>query len=399
MKALTNNRAYAYNRGAIFNMKYMSTTTIFSKITKRTLLILTVLVVGVVMPIATFTTVRADDYDARIKAIESEISGYQSEASRLADQAATLKTAVDKLTAQKNTIQAQVDLSQAKYDKLVAEIAANEKKLAQSQDVLTSIISTMVAQSQASPIEILASSSSVGDYVITQDRLSSVQGQLQGSITEITALKEELSKQKVAAEKVLKDQKAQRDALAAKEAEQAKLLADTKGQEASYNNLIKKKNSQIDDLRAQQAAANAAASGTYNVSNLTSGGSRCGGYPAVWCNAYQDSLVDNWGMYNRECVSYTAWKVAATGRYMPYWGGRGNANQWPSSARADGIATGSQPRVGSVAIMYVGYYGHSMYVERINANGTIHVSQFNWGVRGEYSEMDIAPSGLTFIYF
>jgi surface antigen len=104
-------------------------------------------------------------------------------------------------------------------------------------------------------------------------------------------------------------------------------------------------------------------------------------------------------MYNRECVSYTAWKVASTGRYVPHFGGAGNANQWPASARADGIATGSTPKVGSAAVMYVGYYGHVMYVEGINSNGTIHVSQFNWGVRGEYSEMDVNPSGLTFIYF
>ena len=364
------------------------------------MLVVASLLLAVVVPISMLSGVaRADDYDDRIRAIESEISGFQAEASRLAGQAASLKVAVDSLTAQKNTIQAQVDLSQAKYDKLLAEIATNEAKMLQSQDVLSSIISTMVAESQASPIEILAGSASVGDYVIAQDRLGSVQGQLQGSIVEIAAIKEELAKQRITAEKVLSDQKTQRDALAAKEAEQAALLAETQGQEANYNNIIGQKNSQIDSLRSQQAAANAAAARTYSVSNLTSGGSRCGGYPAVWCNSIQDSLVDNWGMYNRECVSYTAWKVASTGRYMPYWGGRGNANEWPSSARTDGIPTGSTPRAGAVAIMYVGYYGHAMYVEYVNANGTIHVSQFNWGVRGEYSEMDISPSGLTFIYF
>ena len=384
----------------VFSMKHTSTTSVSKNITTRTMLVVASLLLAVVVPISMLSGVaRADDYDDRIRAIESEISGFQAEASRLAGQAASLKVAVDSLTAQKNTIQAQVDLSQAKYDKLLAEIATNEAKMLQSQDVLSSIISTMVAESQASPIEILAGSASVGDYVIAQDRLGSVQGQLQGSIVEIAAIKEELAKQRITAEQVLNDQKTQRDALAAKEAEQAALLAETQGQEANYNNIIGQKNSQIDSLRAQQAAANAAAARTYSVSNLTSGGSRCGGYPAVWCNSIQDSLVDNWGMYNRECVSYTAWKVASTGRYMPYWGGRGNANEWPSSARTDGIPTGSTPRAGAVAIMYVGYYGHAMYVEYVNANGTIHVSQFNWGVRGEYSEMDISPSGLTFIYF
>ena len=147
------------------------------------------------------------------------------------------------------------------------------------------------------------------------------------------------------------------------------------------------------------------------MSGVVAGDPSRGGYPASsrspwggnWGTDYPiDNTIDNWGMYNRECVSYTAWKVAASGRRMPYWGGRGNANQWPSSAQADGIPTGSTPRVGSVAIRMSGYYGHAMYVERINNDGTVHVSQFNWlvnGQSGRYSEMDISSYGLVFVYF
>lgn len=376
-----------------------STTPAFRKIVTRGMLVTLTVLVGVLVPLSQMHSVAADTYDDRIRAIEAEVSSYQQEAARLANEAASLQQAVDSLTAQKNTIQAQVDLSQAKYDKLIADIAANEKKLSDTQAVLTTTISDMAAEGQTSPIEVLAGSSSVGDFVTRQEYRDSVQAQVQTSIEQIMTIKQQLAQQKIDVERVLADQKAQRDQLAAKEAEQAALLAQTQGQEAAYQSLIGQKQSDISGLRAEQAAANAAASSRYSVANLTSGGSGCGGYPAVWCYAGQDTLVDNWGMYNRECVSYTAWKVAASGRYMPYWGGRGNANEWPSSARADGIATGSTPQVGSVAIMYVGYYGHAMYVERINSNGTIHVSQFNWGVRGEYSEMDISPNGLTFIYF
>ena len=123
-----------------------------------------------------------------------------------------------------------------------------------------------------------------------------------------------------------------------------------------------------------------------------------GGYPAVWNNSAQDSLIDNWGMYNRECVSYTAWKVYQTFGYMPYWGGSGNANQWPGDARAAGIATGSTPRVHSVAIWNVGAFGHAMWVEGVSGN-TIYVSQYNYDYQGHYSEMSINASGLTYIYF
>lgn len=365
----------------------------------RTFIIAIAMLSAVIVPISMVQNASADVYDDRIKALESQISGYQSQASELSQQAVSLKQTLDSLTAQKNMIQAQLDLSQAQLDKINAEIKANEEKLAEQQNVLTSIVSLMVAEDQVSPIEVLASSSSVGDYMMRQDQLTATSGQLKSSIDTINKVKEELGKQRVKQEQIVKDEQGQRDALAAKEAEQANILAATQNQEAAFQALIGQTNSQIADQRSQQAAANAASARTYGVANLTSGGSRCGGYPAIWCNAPQDSLVDSWGMYNRECVSYTAWKVAASGRRMPYWGGRGNANQWPSSARADGIPTGTTPKVGSVAVMYTGRYGHVMYVERINSNGTIHVSQFNWGVAGEYSEMDISPAGLTFVYF
>lgn len=380
------------------NMKNKTATVKNFSFLRRVSLIAVSMLVSVIVPISMVQTARADQYDDRIKALESQIAGYQSEASRLAGQKATLQQALDSLTAQKNTIQAQIDLSQAKYNQLVADIAANEKKLQEQQGVLSSIVSLMVADEQVTPIEILASSSSVGDYIAKQDQLTATSGQLQSSIETINKVKEELSQQKADVERVLADQKAQRDTLAAKEAEQARLVAETQNQENAYQALIGQVNDQIAQQRANQAAANARA----NYSNLASGGSACGGYPAVWCNSPLDSLVDNWGMYNRECVSYTAWKVASTGRYMPYWGGHGNANQWPASARADGIATGYTPQAGAVAILMSGYYGHAMYVERVNGNGTVHVSQFNWLVNGQwgrYSEMDIASSGLVYIYF
>ena len=353
-------------------------------------------------PISMMQTVRADVYDSRISALRAQIDGYQAQAAVLANQAATLQRELDNITIQKNALQAEIDLSQAKYDKLVADIAANQKKLEGQQGVLTSIVSLLVSEEQVSPIEMLASSSSVGDYITRQDQLTATSSQLQGSIDTINKVKAELSRQKVEVGQVLADQQSQRATLAEKEAYQSELIASTQNQESAYQSLIGQSNAKIAEQRANQAAANAAASNTYNANNLTSGGSSCGGYPALWCNSPQDSLVDNWGMYNRECVSYTAWKVASTGRRMPYWGGHGNANQWPASARADGIATGSAPAAGAVAIVMSGYYGHAMYVERVNSNGTIHVSQFNWMVNGQwgrYSEMDISAYGLVYIYF
>ena len=123
-----------------------------------------------------------------------------------------------------------------------------------------------------------------------------------------------------------------------------------------------------------------------------------GGYPAKWASAPQDSTLDNWGMYNRECVSYAAWKAYQTYGSMPYWGGVGNANQWPSDARRAGIQTGTTPQVNSVAISMAGYYGHAMWVEKVSGD-MIYVSQYNYDLRGDYSEMWVNGSRFTYIYF
>jgi surface antigen len=170
------------------------------------------------------------------------------------------------------------------------------------------------------------------------------------------------------------------------------LVAATRGEEASYQNLVSQKNSEISGLRAQQRAANAALGG-----RVVAGDPNMGGYPNN-LRGPKDSGVDPWGMFNRECVSYTAWKVYQKNGYMPYWGGRGNANQWPASAQADGVPTGSTPKVGSVAISMSGAYGHAMWVEQVNGN-QIYVSQMNFDLAGSYSEMWVNGSNFTYLYF
>ena len=151
---------------------------------------------------------------------------------------------------------------------------------------------------------------------------------------------------------------------------------------------------QIMNQITTQIAANKGLGGT-----VVAGDPGHGGYPAKWdVPARQDSRLDSWGMYNRECVSYAAWKVYQTYGHMPYWGGVGNANQWVRDARSAGIPTGSAPAVHSVAISMRGYYGHAMWVEKVAGN-MIYVSQYNYDLHGHYSEMWVNANSFTYIYF
>ena len=387
-------------------MKHRSTTPVSSKQhAAKSSIVAAAVLMSASIPVAFAQNVLADKYDDQVKKLQSEADSYQQRASTLGVLASTLQAQLDTLTKQKNEIQAQINTSQAKRNKLEKDIAATEKKIAINKEALGEIVADMYVDSSISPLEMLASSKNIGDYVDKQEYRSSMQDNLNSTIKQIKSLRSQLEKQKKQVENVLRDQKSQKNALAAKEAEQAKLVSDTRGEESAYNGLVAKRNNEISSVRAQQAAAMAAAArqSTGGSLNIGAGSASGGGYPAIWANAEQDTLVDNWGLYNRECVSYTAWKVASTGRYVPHFGGAGNANQWPSTTARYGIANGSTPKAGSVAIWYVGAYGHAMYVEAVNGDGTITVSDYNNNMDGlgwgRYHYYTRSAAGLTYIYF
>jgi surface antigen len=131
---------------------------------------------------------------------------------------------------------------------------------------------------------------------------------------------------------------------------------------------------------------------------LTPPADPCHGYPANLCNAPIDSIIDPWGYFNRESVSWVAYKLAANGRTFPY--NMGNAKQWPAAAQAAGFTVNGTPKVGAAGISTVGAYGHAVYVEEILDGGAkVRVSQFNATMNGAYSEATLSTSQLVYIHF
>lgn len=350
--------------------------------------------------------VAARNYEAEIQAKQQEAQGYQNQAAALGSMAATLEEELGRINGQIAAIQQQIAASQKRADELTASIKRNEQLIKANSKAMGRILSDIYTDDQVSPLMLLASSSSIGDYISKQEQRTGLRSSLNSKIKEIKALKQKLETDKKAIEHVLQDQKAQQAQLAVKQAQQAKLVADTKNDQQTYAQLASQRNGEIAKLREQQAAENARALRQSGWSgNIPGGVAGGGGYPGVWASAPIDSLVDSWGMYNRECVSYVAFRVAAnykaTGRgyNMPYWGGRGNANQWPGNAVGAGIPTGYSPRVGAAAVVTEGYYGHIMYVEAVNGDGTITVSDYNLNWDGLYRHYTRSVSGLTYIYF
>lgn len=345
---------------------------------------------SVLLIAAPFAT--AADYTQQIQELQQQNSGSYAARGALAREAQTLEAQISTLQGEINILQAQVNESETKKRATEAAIADAERQLNEQQVVLGANIKQKYLNNEMSTLEMLATSKSLSEYLDREQSLSSVQSQIEQIMAKINELRQQLAEDHATIEKLLLDQTTMRDAAAAKKAEVNRLLALNQQERASYNATIASNNQQISALYRQQAIEN----NRYNVGSPSYGGT--GGYP--WANvSYPSYDSDPWGMYKRECVSYTAWMVAATGRYMPYWGGRGNANEWDDNARAAGIPTDSNPRVGDVAISNSGTYGHAMYVEAVHGDGTITVSQYNVGLDGRYSIAKRSISGLVFIHF
>ena len=339
---------------------------------------------------------RADQFDEQIKALQQQNNTNQVTVNQLAAEAASYQDAIDKLSAQINNLRQAILDNQRQSNELQKQIEEQQAELARQRRVLGESIKTMYLEGEISTLEILAASKDLSEFVDRQQYRNSVQNKIKTTVEKITQLKLELEQKQRQIQVVIKEQQSQQALLTADQNQQNEMLAYTEGQKTAYNQQIKNNQAKISDLRRQQAIENARLFGGGQIIQT----SRCDIYPQNWCNAPMDSIVDTWGMYNRECVSWTAYRVAASGRYMPYWGGRGNANQWDDNARAAGIPVDREPRVGDVGVSNSGYYGHTVYVEAVNGDGTIAVSQFNHDWGGTYSFAPRMPIGnLVFIHF
>lgn len=359
-----------------------------------------VLLIGVLISSAVVGThaVGAQSINDQIKALEAQRAQDQGSANQLEGEAKDIQGQITNLQNQIASIQANIDTNTTRQAELNRQITSAQTKLTEQKEFLSSNIRSMYIEGDISPLEMIASSKNLSDFVDKQEYRDRIKDSISDTMDEVQKLKQQLDDQSKEVTRIIAEQSILRGSLSKKENEAADKLAQTNQQKSTFDEAVKNKSGEISKLRAQQLAANRSSSGG-GGGQIISAGRSGGGYPDKWAFAAMDSLVDTWGLYNRECVSYTAWKVYQSGKRMPYFGGRGNAKEWPSTAQSFGIQTSSTPRAQSVAISYGGPYGHSMWVEEVLGGGKIRVSEYNYYVDGTYTERVISSAGLTYVYF
>jgi peptidoglycan hydrolase CwlO-like protein len=332
----------------------------------------------------------ADANCVSISDCNSQIRSNNNAVADLRQQAVSYQDAVARLNGQISLLQGQIDYNTGEQTRLTAEITAKQAEIDRERRILGADLKAMYVDDQMSTIEMLATSKNLSEYVDKEEYRSAVQSKIQSTLKEIAALQAQLQSQKTQVETLLADQQSQQTQLASARAEQANLLAYNEGQQASYNAQTSANQQKLNGLIAAQRAANSDTSSAYYFLRFPGavGGVNPGAYPfatAGFGMSTAPGCVDNdgpdqWGYCTRQCVSYAAWAVAASGRSAPY--GYGNAKDWVSHARANDIPVyTSDPQPGDVAIKTAGTWGHAMYVEAVSGN-QIHVSEYNQQLDG-----------------
>jgi surface antigen len=97
---------------------------------------------------------------------------------------------------------------------------------------------------------------------------------------------------------------------------------------------------------------------------------------------------------NLYTAGYCTWYVKNKRPDLP--NNLGNADTWYTRANAQGLPTGSAPQVGAAAVQKVGM--HVAYVEAVNGDGTIVISEMNHKGLYVQSTRTVPASNFLYIY-
>lgn len=352
---------------------------------QRILIAMLVLCASVGFVVSPF--VAAESYQSEISRLQAENTRNNAEVEKLEEQAVSYEDAIAKLAAKISSLQAKINENNRQQERLKSEISEAEKELERQKNLLGQNIRSMYLEGEISTLEMLASSKNLSEFVDKEQYRSAVQLKIKSTLEKINALRLKLKTQKDAVDMLLGQQNAQQTQLGESRHKQQSLLTYNQSQRDSFNAKTEKNQQRIDELIAAQRQANFSPDGGYYFIrfqgavrdfNPNAYPHRNAGFsmqlgPCSNDDSWPDS-PDEWGYCTRQCTSYAAWAVQASGRTPPlYWG---NAKDWVAAAYSRGLSVHRSPQKGDVAISTSGYWGHAMYVESVNGR-SFTTSEYN----------------------
>lgn len=403
--------------------------------------LLTVLVTGTVLSLGALApSVNAQDFDSQIETVNSSIaninekkSAVNSTIDTLAKELSDVQTKIDTTQAKKAEVQEQIET-------LKAEIAKLEKVIAERNTRLEEQARSVQTNGARSYLDFLLNAESLSDAVSRIGVVMDLMGanrelmQQQAEDKKQVESKEEAQQEKLAEQEVAEKELAslqtelndtfsknkvllanlsqeelaeiaKRDGLVAEKEAFQKRLAEEKAKAEAEAARIAEASRQALAAQASQSQTTAtqtsyeapapAAASTASTSTASSSTSTPapaaqtssytytagGGFPAV-DPSFRASLN---GGYFGQCTYYVFNRMAQVGTPIGH-SMMGNAAEWPSYARSYGYSVSHSPSAGSAIVFQQGLagadptYGHVAFVEAVNADGSLYISEMN--VRG-----------------
>ena len=318
------------------------------------------------------------------------------------------ESAINNMNEEINALTEEINVEKATVDDLDAQIKETEEELQRDKEGLAKLLVNIHFTDTPSAISLLAGSSSLSDYSDKQTRQDTVKERIDSSIQEVAKKEEDLNKQRVAQQAIVDELNEKYAELNTKQNELERKRAEYAQDEAAYKKDAEKAASERAAMEQEALNDQLRNAGTYGTGARTS--STLGSYDPSntypWKGICPDSnlaFLTTWG-YVCQCTSYAGWK--ASERWGVSYSNWGNANTWGYYAARAGYRVDSVPAPNTVAVSTAGEWGHVMWVESVNANGTINISEYNNYYSaashrmGDYgTRAGVGTAGLQFIHF
>lgn len=350
---------------------------------------------------------RVDAYNCKAGDIECEaakanMKANQNEAKEYTEKAKSVSQVISQLNTEIKSLGNEIAANEAKAEELKVEINANEVKLAETQAALAEMLVSMHFNGDSEPITILAGSKTISDYAEKQAREDVAKQEIVATSERIKEIREKLKSQKEEVEKALVLAEENRKLVASKKSDQEVLKAE-------YD-----KNADDATALASYWEEQLKALAWTPPSNTTGYGSRAWGanntYPYRYNCPGDNNRYSAYGGNVCQCTSYASYKAYEKWGITNTWGG--HARSYVNAVGYYVPSTGARtyvdknPAANTIAIQLGGAYGHVMWVEGVNADGSINVTEYNvnWSAIGCHmgdfcSRNNVGSSGTWFLHF
>lgn len=388
--------------------------------------LLTILVTGTVLTLGALApTANAQDIDSQINTANTQIETINSQKQAVETQVAQLSQDLSNVKSKISTVQAEQATTKEKLETLKSEISKLEGLIAERQERLQEQARAVQVNGARSYVDFLLNATSFTDFVnrvgVAMDvmganrqlmqeqardkaQVESKEQEQQASLAQQerneaelqnlqTELNDTFAKHKVTLTNLSDEEVAaiaERDGLvqekerilAEKAAAEAEKAAAQKAAEEAAAEILRNQEAAVAQVAATPAAATVSTPTTQGARTTTTSTSTTpvvggGNFPAP-----DPSFVASLnGGYFGQCTYYVYNRFAQLGAPIstPVLG---NATEWSANAARAGYSVSSTPRAGTAFVFHPGrgsgsIYGHVGFVERVNADGSIFVSEMN----------------------